>query len=151
MLALAVEFEAEVVGLCVRDAIPASVEDRLEAASALVDLADAAGVPRGRLYIDPVLLAITSFQEDPARVLGFLEVLLDLLQPPVRTMVALSNLTYGLPSRHRTTVQSAFVAMAAAHGLDGVMLNARDERLWGVVRAVQAIRGERVFAPADLG
>lgn len=150
ILPLAAEFSAPIVGYCVRDVVPQTPEERLEVAMELVELADRAGVPRGRLYLDPILFPLATFQQDFENVLSFFTALPQLFDPPVRTMVGLSNVGHGLPPGKRSRVEGAVLPMLAALGLDAVLLNILDTHVRDVLTVLRAAEGRVVFSAADL-
>src|SRR5665811_880248 len=150
ILPLAAEYGAPIVGYCVRDVVPQTPEERLEVAVELVELADAAGVPRHRLYLDPILFPLATFQDDFAHVLAFFEALPQLFDPPVCTMAALSNVGHGLPAAKRRVVEGTVLPMLAALGIDAVLLNVLDPQLRDILTVLRAAEGRMVFSGADL-
>lgn len=150
ILPLAAEFAAPIVGYCVRDVVPLAPEERLEVAVELVESADRAGVPRERLYLDPILFPLTAFQDDLRNVLSFFTALPRLFDPPVRTMVGLSNVGHGLPLPARKVVAGTVLPMLAALGLDAVLLDVLDPHLRNVLAVLRAAQGGMVFSAADL-
>lgn len=150
MLPLAAEFNTSIVGYCVRDVVPQTPEERLEVALELVALADEAGVPRHDLYLDPILFPISSFQGDVENVLGFFPAIRELFNPPVKTMVGLSNAGHRLHGSARTRVEATLLSMLAALGLDIALLNILDPELADTITALRSLRGDVLFAPADL-
>lgn len=150
ILPLAAEYGAPIVGYCVRDVVPQAPEERLEVALELVELADAAGVQRDRLYLDPILFSLATFQDDFQNVLSFFDSLPKLFDPPVRTVVGLSNVGHGLPAGKRQTVEAAVLPMLAALGLDTVLLNILDPQLRDSLAVLRSIEGRSVFSGADL-
>lgn len=150
ILPLAVEFSAPIVGYCVRDVVPQSPEERLEVAMELVEHADRAGVPRDSLYLDPILFPLATFQNDFENVLSFFTALPQLFDPPVRTMVGLSNVGHGLAHDKRARVEGAVLPMLAALGLDAALVNILDPHLRDVLTVLRAAEGRMVFSAADL-
>jgi len=150
ILPLAAEYGAPIVGYCVRDVVPQAPEERLHVAVELVELADAAGVPRDRLYLDPILFPLATFQDDFQNVLSFFDSLPKLFDPPVRTMVGLSNVGHGLPAGKRQTVEAVVLPMLAALGLDAVLLNVLSPQLRDALAVLRGVEGRSVFSGADL-
>lgn len=150
ILPLAAEFEAEIIGYCVRDTVPQRDEDRLLAAAELVQAAESAGVPRERLFLDPILFPLASFQEDLGRVLTFLRLLPEVVPAAPRILVGLSNVGYGLPARARAAVEAAVLPLLWGVGLDAVLLNLNRPELRNATAIIRAIEMESVFTAADL-
>ena len=150
ILPLAGRFSAPIVGYCVRDVVPQAPEERLEVAVELVEATDAAGIARDRLYLDPILFPLATFQDDYANVLVFFEALPRLFDPPVRTMAAISNIGHGLAPQKRRVVEGTVLSMLAALGLDAALLNILDPHLRDTLTVLRAAEGRMVFSGADL-
>jgi cobalamin-dependent methionine synthase I len=150
ILPLAAQFSAPIVGYCVRDVVPQTPEERLELAVELVELADAAGVARDLLYLDPILFPLARFQDDLANVIAFFETVPRLFDPPVQTMAAVSNIGHGLAPQKRRMVESTVLSMLAALGLDAALLNMLDPHLRDTLTVLRAAEGRLVFSGADL-
>lgn len=150
ILPLAVEFGAEIIGYCVREVVPQRDEERLESAVELSEAASAAGLPRERLYLDPILFPFLSFQEDLPRVLTFLRALPDLLDPPPPVLVGLSNISYGLDPPRRGVLEAAVLPLLAGAGLAGALLDARNPVVLNSLAVLRAVELETVFSAAAL-
>ncbi|HLB11896.1 MAG TPA: methyltetrahydrofolate cobalamin methyltransferase, partial [Dehalococcoidia bacterium] len=59
--------------------------------------------------------------------------------PGVKTMAGVSNVGFGMPQRR--LINRTFLAMAMALGLDGAILDARDNSLMATLTASQALVG----------
>jgi 5-methyltetrahydrofolate corrinoid/iron sulfur protein methyltransferase len=155
ILPLVLDSDAAVVGylLDASSRVPFSVEERLATAMSLIEACSSHGLPPERLIIDPVVAPL-SWPDGKAHnraVLAFLQHLADLLDPPPRTIAGLSNLTSGQPDDNaRSVVQSVFLSMLAAAGLDMLLM---DISRRGVVRAAHCSRmllRDSVFAWGEI-
>ena len=59
--------------------------------------------------------------------------------PSARTVMGLSNISYGLPNRGM--VNRAFLLMSVAAGLDGAILNPLDAKMMSLVRVADMLTG----------
>ena len=150
-LALAAQYECEIIGLTMETAIPASAADRLNLAFELVAAANEAGVPNERILIDPVVLplSVDVGQQHAQAVLEVVSTVPDMFDPPVRTVCGLSNISNGVPAHLRSPMNNVFLAMLAARGLNAAIGDVLDPEFMRTVRLVRAYRNESLFSVTD--
>jgi 5-methyltetrahydrofolate--homocysteine methyltransferase len=119
-----------------RKGIPADSKGRLELAARAVEAADSIGFPRKYLFIDPLTLALGA-EEESARVT--LEALRGLREMGTRSILGISNISFGLPNRG--LLNRTFLAMAMAAGLEAVIANPLDTALMSCIEAAGALTG----------
>lgn len=132
VLPLAKKYGGVVVGLLLDEGgIPETAEGRVEIARRIVRAAEDLGIPRRNLVLDALTMTIST-GSDNARVT--LEALRRCKQElGVRTVLGVSNISFGLPQRE--TVNAAFLTMALAAGLDAAILNPMSEAMMRAFRA----------------
>jgi 5-methyltetrahydrofolate--homocysteine methyltransferase len=143
VLPLAQEHKAYVVGLAMGDGgIPETVADRLKLVERLVRATEDYGIPRERLFIDPLVVPIGTDQRQ-GRV--FLETLRAVKQefPGVRTICGLSNISFGMPNRR--LLNRTFLALCIGYGLDAAIVDPLDQELMAVLFAALALTGQDEF------
>jgi 5-methyltetrahydrofolate corrinoid/iron sulfur protein methyltransferase len=128
VLPLARRYEADIVGFVLHpdSRVPIEEDEMMALAVSLFEVYSAAGLPPERLIIDPVVAPLSweKGMRHNRALLALIRNLADLLDAPVRTMAGLSNLTSGRASSARkSAVETAFVPMLAAAGLDFLLLN----------------------------
>jgi len=127
-LALAREYGAAVVGLTIDEQGMAKTrEHKLAVAKRLRELVLAQGLKPQDLFVDPLTFTLAS--GDPALFNAGVETLAALRQikrdlPDVFTMLGVSNISYGLPSRCRKVVNALFLYHAVQNGLDAAIFHA---------------------------
>lgn len=120
MLPLAKKYGAVVVGLTMDEAgLPDTAERRLEIARKIVERAEAFGLRRRDVVIDCLSLPVAVYPDQAAETLK--AVALVKRELGVRTMLGISNISFGMPDRER--INAAFLTMAIAAGLDLPILN----------------------------
>ena len=146
VLPIARHYGCAVVGLTLdEEGIPATAEGRLAVARKIVAAAEALGIPRQDLVIDCLAMAASTDQTAPAAILeGIRRVKRKL--PGVRTVLGVSNISFGLPLR--PLVNATFLAAAFAAGLDLAIINPLSERLMDVVASWRVLSGEDERAQA---
>jgi 5-methyltetrahydrofolate--homocysteine methyltransferase len=131
------EAGAFVIALVMKGAgVPRSVEERMEAANIIMDHLGKEGVPPERVYFDPLVLPISVDTSQGIVTLKTIEALKE-RYPEAKTVMGLSNISYGLPGRG--IVNRSFLLMAAAAGLDAAILNPLDARMMSLVRVADML------------
>lgn len=141
LIPLAKEYDAEVIALAMGSGrLPKTAEERLGEAERLLRTLEAAGVDPERVYIDPLVMAISSDQGQGRAVLEALRGIKERWGAlGVKTCVGLSNVSFGLP--RRSLINRAFLAMLLAAGLDAALLDPTDRELMNTLRASEALVG----------
>ena len=151
ILPLAVEFKAEIIGYLLHpdSRVPLNTSERMEIAIDLHRAAIKAGLPPGKLIIDPVVVPLLwdngAFQA--REVLETIRQLPELLGYAVRTIAGLSNLTTGTgETNKKRQIEQNYLPMLAAAGLDLCLLNVFHSETVATANACQALLHDNVFA-----
>ncbi len=132
VLPLAARFGAGVVCLALDETgIKPSADGRVAVLRAIVEAAGKHGVPRENLIVDCLTLALSAEQERVPETLRAVGIASRELGLP--TILGVSNVSHGLPNR--AVLNSSFLAMAMAEGLDAAIMNPLDERMMETLRA----------------
>ena len=143
LLPLVREFRPAVIALCMDDGgIPRGVEDRLSVAGRLVEGLTGAGIPPGDIYLDPLLLPISTDSTAGATFLAAVDGLRARF-PDVHLICGLSNVSFGLPLR--PLINQVFLVLALARGIDAFILDPLDQRLMADLAAAQTLLGRDEF------
>lgn len=145
ILPLAKKYGAAVLGLCIDEkGIPDRAEDRVAVARKILQRAREYGLRRQDVLID-TLVKTASAQQDQVmetiRALGMIKEQLGLA-----TVLGVSNVSHGLPARE--ILNSAYLAMAWAAGLDLPILNPFEERMMDACRAAAVLLGKDINSVA---
>ncbi len=120
ILPLVKKYGACVVGLTLDEkGIPASAEERLEIARRIVEKAEAYGIPRHNVFIDCLTLTVSAQQKDAKETLRAVSLVKSELG--LKTVLGVSNISFGLP--RRDIVNETFLSEALAAGLDLPIIN----------------------------
>jgi 5-methyltetrahydrofolate--homocysteine methyltransferase len=137
---LAVERGASLVALVMGEGgIPSTVEERVAAADRIMEHLTRLGVAEDRIYFDPLVLPISVDVGQGMVTLRTIEQIKS-RYPAAKTVMGLSNISYGLP--RRGMVNRAFLLMAAAAGLDGAILNPRDSKMMSLIKVADMLTGK---------
>jgi len=136
---LAAEYKAPLVGLAMdEEGIPKTVDRRVAACEKIADACTKTGVPLENLYFDPLVLPVSTDVQQGLVTLETIRAIKKAL-PQSKTVMALSNVSFGLPKRK--IFNTAFFHMAIFAGLDGAILNVLDRELVGAAKTAEAIMG----------
>jgi 5-methyltetrahydrofolate--homocysteine methyltransferase len=117
-------------------------EDRFEVACRIVERAEAYGIPRGDILIDPLTMPIGAVSSAGV---NFLEILRRVREElGVNTICGASNIAFGMPDR--PTLTAAFLAMAIGAGLTSAILNPQDETIRNIVLATDVLMDRDEYA-----
>ena len=140
VLPIAKHYGCAIVGLTLdEDGIPATAEGRLAVAKKIVAATDAIGIPRQDVVIDCLRMAASTDQTAPRAILDAIAAVKREL-PGVRTVLGLSNISFGLP--FRPLVNATFLSGAFAAGLDMAIMNPLVQRMMDVVNSWRVLSGE---------
>ena len=136
ILPLCKKYGAAIVGLAIDEkGIQPKAEDRVAIARRITEAALAAGIPREDIYIDCLTLTASAQQEDVLATVQALEACKKELG--VRTVLGVSNISFGLPCR--TYLNTTFLTMAMYAGLDLAIMNPSSEEMMAAVYAYNVL------------
>ena len=136
ILPLCKKYGAAIVGLAIDEkGIQPKAEDRVAIARRITEAALAAGIPREDIYIDCLTLTASAQQQDVLATVQALEVCKKELG--VRTVLGVSNISFGLPCR--TYLNTTFLTMAMYAGLDLAIMNPSIEEMMAAVYAYNVL------------
>ncbi len=120
ILPLVKKYGAAVVGLTLdENGIPLLAEERYAVAERIVRTAESYGIPKEDVYIDCLTLTASAQQKEVVETLKAMQLVKERLG--VKTVLGVSNISFGLPKRELVNV--AFLTLAMAHGLDLPIIN----------------------------
>ena len=139
ILPLCKKYGAAVVGLTLDEqGIPTSAEGRFAIAQKIVKAATKIGIPKEDIYIDCLTLTASAQQEGAAQTLEALSRCKRELG--VRTVLGVSNISFGLPCRGY--LNTTFLTMAMAAGLDLAIMNPNTPEMMAAVRAYRVLTSQ---------
>lgn len=136
ILPLCKKYGAAIVGLAIDEkGIQPKAADRVAIARRITEAALAAGIPREDIYIDCLTLTASAQQEDVLATVQALEACKKELG--VRTVLGVSNISFGLPCR--TYLNTTFLTMVMYAGLDLAIMNPSSEEMMAAVYAYNVL------------
>lgn len=139
VLPVVARYGCTVVGLTLdENGIPPTAEERLAIAERIVAAAEAHGIPREDVAIDCLVMAAATNQDEVREILRAVALVKERLG--VRTVLGVSNVSFGLPAR--PLVNSTFLAAAFGAGLDMPILNPLNARYRDTVATFRILNGQ---------
>jgi len=136
VLPLVVKYGAAVVGVANDETgISEDVEVRLSVARRIVERAEACGIPRCDVLIDPLAMPVGAV---PEAIVTFLTLVRRIREElGVNTICGASNISFGMPNR--PTLNAAFMAMAIGAGLTSAITNPLEEEIRKAILAANVM------------
>jgi 5-methyltetrahydrofolate--homocysteine methyltransferase len=143
ILPLVKKHGAAVIGLAMDDdGIPQTAEDRLAVALKIVARAEALGIPRQDIIIDPLVLTVGADQQAARTTLRATRLIATELG--VNIAMGASNVSHGLPDR--AAINATFMAMAIVSGLSCPITNPLSTAVHEAVLAADLLLGRDEWA-----
>ena len=139
VLPVAKKYGCAVVGLTLdEDGIPSTAEGRYAIAERIVAEAERRGIPRCDVAIDCLVMAASTNQKEAREILRAVSLVKERLG--VKTVLGVSNVSFGLPQRE--LVNATFLAAAFGAGLDLPILNPLSQRYMDTVSAYRVLNAQ---------
>lgn len=139
VLPIAKKYGACVLGLTLDEhGIPETAEQRLSIARRIVNEAEKLGIPRRNILIDCLTLTASAQQKLVPETLKAIRMVKHELG--VKTILGLSNVSFGLP--RRPLVNRTMMTAAMMSGLDGAIINPGDADLQETLHAWNLLTGD---------
>lgn len=140
VIPLAGNYNTPIVALAMDETgIPTTVEGRLHACEKIVTACEKHGVSLESVFFDPLVLPVST---DIKQGLVTLQTIEEIKKrfPRAKTVMGLSNISYGLPGRPRLNI--AFFHMAIFAGLDAAITDPLNENLMDAVKTAEVLAGK---------
>jgi 5-methyltetrahydrofolate corrinoid/iron sulfur protein methyltransferase len=149
-LSLAANYGAQIIGLTMTDHIPRDANERAAIAVDIMGGCMAHGVSLDDLFLDPLILPVKVAQEQAEEVFESIKLFRQLNDPPLKTVVGLSNISNGLVGEAKSLVDSTMLASLLTLGLDAAIMDPNDKALMNTVKTVEIFKGDILYAPSYL-
>lgn len=146
ILPIAKKYGAAVIGLTLDErGIPKEIGERVEIARTIVDTCVRYGIAKEDVYIDTLTMAEAAESGSALCTLG---ALCDVKKLGVRTVLGVSNVSFGMPNRE--DINAKFLEMARRGGLDLCIINPKLKNLTGSRYAEAFLKAEQGAVQAYL-
>ncbi len=139
ILPIVKKYGAAVVGLTMDErGIPRTAKEREQIAQKIIQTCECYGIAQEDIYIDCLTLTVSAEQAQTAETLNALRHIKEKYR--VKTVLGVSNISFGLPNRQ--IINTAFLTAAMFAGLDCPILNPNVPENMQAVAAYRALSGE---------
>ncbi|MCR4436066.1 MAG: methyltetrahydrofolate cobalamin methyltransferase [Clostridiales bacterium] len=127
---------------CDDKGIPAEAERKIEIAARLIEKAAEYGIGPERIYIDPLVLALSAVNDS---MLSFMEAIREIKHryPGVKTTSGLSNISFGMP--YRKAINLNFLTLALSAGMDSAIIDPTNRDTYATILAAEALLNKDRF------
>ncbi|MGL5414325.1 MAG: homocysteine S-methyltransferase family protein [Clostridium sp.] len=141
ILPIVKKYGASVVGLTLdSNGIPKKAEERFKIAERIVNKAKEYGIKREDVYIDCLALTVSAQQEEVMETIKAIKFVKEKLK--VKTLLGVSNISFGLPNR--SIVNETFLAVALGAGLDLPIMNPNSSGMMGVLDSFRVLNNNDI-------
>jgi 5-methyltetrahydrofolate corrinoid/iron sulfur protein methyltransferase len=145
MLELAAKHKAQIIGLTVgKGGLPADAEERAGIAAEIMARAMEYGLPVEDIYLDPLVLQIATTQDQALHVIKSVKMFQELNDPPMKTVVGLSNISNGCPKELRPILDRYYLTLLAYEGLTAAIADPKEVK--EAVKTIDVIMGNTLYA-----
>lgn len=148
---MAAKYDADIIALAMTSAgIPRDANERLENAAMIMAKAMEYGVGLDRIYLDPLVLPVGVAQQDAMEVVKTIQQFQMLNDPPMKSVVGLSNIYNGTPKELHTRFGYTFMTMLGGAGLTAAIADSLDKDLMAVAKTIDVLKNEMLYAASYL-
>ena len=142
------KYGASVVALTLDESgIPETAEGRFKIAEKIVKEAEKYGIPKSDIFVDCLVLTASTNQSQVMETLNAIKLVKQKLG--VKTVLGVSNVSFGLPSRE--VLNATYLAAAFGAGLDMPILNPLSKEYQKIVSAFKVLNNEDKGAEKYIG
>ena len=95
------------------------------------------GIDSSKIFFDPLILPVSVDQSQALEALNTIKMIKESFEPPVKTVIGLSNISNGSPKEMRGLINRVFAVLAYGAGLDAAIIDAKDTELVRVFRMLE--------------
>ena len=134
---IAKKYGAVIVALTLdENGIPDTAEGRVEVAEKIINEAEKYGIDKRNIIVDPLTLSISA---EPTAARVTLKAVELLFARNIKTVLGVSNISFGLPTREK--INAAFLSAAMSRGLSAAIMNPNSEAMTDAVSVHNALFG----------
>jgi len=152
MLPLAVKYNCDVVLSVITDqGCPADYDGRVESILEAAAYANEMGIENERIWVDPIVLPISTAGEGQKHAVADLEFIetLDDLVPGAKATVGLSNISNSTPDETRELLNRTYTVMLVRKGLYSAIIDAFDEEMVALLNNKKPSAVEVIYKVMD--
>ena len=136
---LAAEYGCNLIALALskETGIPKTADGRLEIIFEIYERCMEKGIESSKIFFDPLVLPVCADQSQALEALNTIQMVKESFDPPVNTVIGLSNISNGCPKDLRPLINRVYACLAYGAGLDAIILDAKDLELVRILRMLE--------------
>lgn len=140
MIDLAIDYDCNLVALTLNKeiGIPKTSDGRLEIAFNIYEKCLEKGFDSEKIFFDPLVLPVCVDQSQGVEALNTIKMIKESFEPPVKTVIGLSNISNGCPKELRPLINRVYACLACGAGLDAAIVDAKDLELVRMLRMISS-------------
>ena len=103
-----------------------------------------------KIYFDPLILPVCVEQTQAVEALNTIKMIKESFDPPVKTVIGLSNISNGSPADLRPLINRVFMVLAAGCGIDSAIIDSFDEELLRINSVIETQTAQKPYDNAYL-
>jgi len=152
MLPLAQKYNCDVVISVITDkGMPPDVESKIESIMDTVTYANELGIPNEDIWVDPIILPVSTAGEGQrfaVACLEFIKILEDVL-PEIKSTVGLSNVSNGVPNELRPLLNRTYLVMLERNRLHSAIADPLDKEFMNLIKGRMPEIVELIYKTMD--
>lgn len=148
---LAQRYNADIIALTLaKGGLPRDGAERCALAADIMAAAAEYNVPLENIYLDPIMIPINGQQEQVPAIFESIQMFKELNDPPMKSVIGLSNISNGCPEHLRSLINSVFAAMAISVGLDAAIIDPLDDTMMKTIKTADCILNATLYCHSYL-
>jgi 5-methyltetrahydrofolate corrinoid/iron sulfur protein methyltransferase len=107
-------------------------------------------LPLDSLYLDPLILPVGVAQQQAMEVIEAIKMFKQLNDPPLKTVVGLSNVYNGVPAKLHSILGATYLVMLMTVGLDAAIMDPLDKSLMEAVKTTRVYQNNILYCDSYL-
>jgi len=139
LTSLAIKYDCNLIALSMskETGIPKTADERMELIYKIYDYSLSKGINNEKLFFDPLVLPVKVDSSQGVEVLNTIKMTKESFDPQVKTVIGLSNISNGILPLHRPLFNRTFAALAYGAGLDCIIADAKDKKLYDIIKMLE--------------
>lgn len=136
---LALKYNCNLIALAMSSevGIPKTSDQRMELIFKIYEKCMEKGIKSEKIFIDPLVLPLCADQSQAIEVLNTIKIVTESFEPKINTLIGLSNISNGIDKNYRKIVNRIFAVLAYGAGLDAIIADGSDEKLFAVIKMLE--------------
>lgn len=148
---LAQKYNADIIALTLaKGGLPRDGAERCALAADIMAAAAEYNVPLENIYLDPIMIPMNGQQEQVPAIFEAIQMFKELNDPPMKSVIGLSNISNGCPEDLRGLINSVFAAMAISVGLDAAIIDPLDDMMMKTIKTADCILNTTLYCHSYL-